>query len=151
MYQILDASAMQPTVCECEARQFTCSFPSQQNTSSWQPRQWHMHMMVSLTPNSSIFIQTSYADFSLPDLVAFYGDNGGDLITVPWDPGICIELSIEGLQSEFVEQHTSSEDHFGKHHGAQHQCIVYNSCARIVWRIAHHLSYWVLDVWVLSN
>jgi hypothetical protein len=108
-------------------------------------------MMVSFTPNASTFIRTWCADFFLPDFVACCGDSGGDMITAPWDAGVGIELSTEGLQSEFVEQHSRCEDHFGKHDGAQRQCIVYNSCATIVWRISHQLSYWVLDVWALPN
>jgi hypothetical protein len=85
-----------------------------------------------------------------PNFVVFCGDSDRDLITV-WDPGVCIELSTEGLQSEFVEQHSSCEDHFGKYYGVEHQCIVYICCAKIVWRATHHLSYCVLDVWSLLN
>jgi hypothetical protein len=90
------------------------------------------------------------AYFLFPDFMVFYGDSDRDLITI-WDPGVCIELSTEGLQSEFVEQHSSCEDHFGKYYGVEHQCILYIFRAKIVWRAAHHLSYCVLDVRALLN
>jgi hypothetical protein len=93
------------------------------------------------------------------DFLPFFADSNGDLvmlsIIIPWDPGVCNELSTEVLQPELVEQHTSGEDHLGKHPGAQQTrdvYISYRSHARFICRIAHqHLSYWVLYEWILGN